>query len=55
MNFKEKLKVRLYLGIGYIIIGLAMIIIFNIVNTGIEFLSSMGLALIVVGFIKIKH
>ena len=55
MNFKEKLKTRLYLGISYIIIGIAMIIVFNIVDTGIEFLTSMGLALIVVGFIKIKH
>ena len=55
MNYKEKLKIRLYLGIGYIILGIAMIIVFNLVNTGIDFLSSWGLAMIVLGIVKIKH
>ena len=55
MNYKEKLKIRLYLGISYIISGIAMIIIFNLVNTGIEFLSSLGLVIIVLGIVKIKH
>ena len=55
MNFKDKLKLRLYLAIAYIVGGLVMILVFNITETGNEYLSSMGLALMVVGIARIRN
>lgn len=55
MDFKKKLKIRLFLAIGYIILGLAMIVIFNIIKTENTFLSSFGLALTVVGIAKTRN
>ncbi len=55
MDFRKKLKIRLFVAIGYIILGLAMIIIFNIINTENDFLSSFGFALIVIGVAKTRR
>lgn len=54
MDFRKKLKIRLSIAIGYIILGLAMIITFNIIKTENEFLSSFGFALIVIGIVQIR-
>ncbi len=55
MDFRKKLKIRLFFAIGYIVLGLAMIIAFNIINTENDFLSSFGFALIVVGVVRIRN
>lgn len=55
MDFRKKLKIRLFLAIGYIVIGLAMLVVFNIIKTENEFLSSFGFALIVVGIVRIRN
>ncbi len=55
MDFKKKLKIRLFFAIGYIILGLVMIVIFNIIKIDNSFLSSFGFALIVVGIAKVRN
>lgn len=54
MDFKKKLKTRLYLAIAYIIIGLATIIAAFITKTSNEFFSSFGFALIVIGIVRVR-
>ena len=55
MDFKKKLKIRLFFAIGYIVLGLAMIVVFNIINTDNNFLSSCGFALMVIGIAKVRN
>lgn len=55
MDFKRKLKIRLFTAISYTILGLAMIILFNIIKTETGFLSSFGFALIIIGIAKIRN
>ena len=55
MDFKKKLKTRLYLAIAYIIIGVAMTVIFNVLGTENEYLSSFGVALAVVGIVRLRN
>ncbi len=55
MKFENKLKLRLYLSIGYIVLGVIMIILFNLRGAENSYLSSMGLALIVVGIVRIRN
>ncbi len=55
MEFRDKLKKRLHLGIAYIVIGIIMIIssfVFDNVN---PFISSYGLALAVMGVVRIRN
>lgn len=54
MDFRKKLKIRLSVAIGYIILGLAMIVAFNIIKTENNFLSSFGFALTVIGIVHIR-
>ena len=54
MDFRKKMKTRLFIAIGYIVIGLALIIVFNIFGTENNFNSSFGFALAVVGIAQIK-
>lgn len=54
MDFKKKLKIRLFIAIGYIVLGFAMIVAFNIINTENDFLSSFGFALVVIGIVNIR-
>ena len=54
MDFRKKLKIRLFIAIGYIILGLAMIVAFNIIKTENNFLSSFGFALVVIGIAQIR-
>ena len=55
MDFKKKLKIRLFFAVGYIILGLGMIVIFNVLNTDNNFLSSFGFALMVIGIAKVRN
>ena len=55
MEFKNKLKTRLYLAIAYIVIGLAMIVVFNIMENSNEFLSTLGLVLVVTGIVRWRN
>ncbi len=55
MDFRKKLKIRLSVAIGYIILGLGMIVAFNIIKTDNNFLSSFGFALIVIGIVHIRN
>ncbi len=54
MDFRKKLKTRRNIAVGYIILGIAMIIIFNIIKTENNFLSSFGFALAVIGIAQIR-
>ena len=54
MDFRKKLKIRLFVAIGYIVLGLAMIVAFNIIKTNNNFLSSFGFALVVIGIAQIR-
>ncbi len=49
MEFKKKLKIRLYLAIGYTLLGLAMIIVFNLFKNSNTLLSTFGLCFFVIG------
>lgn len=55
MDFRKKLKIRLFIAIGYIILGLAMIVTFNLIKTENNFLSSFGFALIIIGIVRIRN
>lgn len=56
MKFKKKLKIRLYTAIAYMILGAAMIVIFNVVvKDATPFLSSFGFALLVIGFANLRR
>ena len=55
MNFRKKLKIRLYIAIGYIILGLGMIISCTIIRPENNFFTSYSLALIVIGIARIKR
>lgn len=55
MNFKKKMKIRLLLGIGYIFLGLAMIIIFFAIKRENDFLSSFGFAIALIGVVRVRN
>ncbi len=55
MDFKKKLKTRLYFGISYVVIGVAMIIVALTVNGTSEYLSPFGTALLVIGIARIRN
>ena len=56
MEFKKKLKIRLYTAIAYMVLGAAMIVLFNVVvKSDNTFLSSFGLALLVIGFANLRR
>lgn len=55
MDFRKKMKIRLFLAIGYIVLGLAMIVAFNLFKTDNSFLSSFGFALIIIGIARIRN
>lgn len=55
MEFKKKLKTRLYLAIAYILSGLTMTLVFNMMNNGNEYLSSLGLAFVVIGIVRVRN
>ncbi len=55
MDFKKKLKIRLFVAISYVILGIAMIVVFNIIKTDNGFFSSFGFALTVIGIARIRN
>ncbi len=55
MDFKKKLKTRLYIAVSYIILGIMIIggtFAFKLEN---EFISSLGLILAVVGIVRMRN
>jgi VIT1/CCC1 family predicted Fe2+/Mn2+ transporter len=55
VNFRKKLKTRLYTGIAYIILGIAMTAVSIICKIENQFISSLGLALAVIGIVRIRN
>ena len=55
MEFKKKLKIRMFVGIALIVLGVAMIVIFNVIKPRNEFLSSFGFAFAVVGVVRLRN
>ena len=55
MEFRKKLKTRLYLAISYMIIGVALIVVSNVVKNSNPFLNYYGIALAVVGVARLKQ
>ncbi len=55
MDFKKKLKIRLFTAITYIVLGAAMIITSLVIKTENEFISSFGFALILIGIVRIRN
>lgn len=55
MDFKKKLKIRLFVAISYLILGIAMIVVFNVIKTDNSFFSSLGFALTVIGIARIRN
>lgn len=53
MDFKKKLKQRLYLAISYCVIGVILIIFAYLRNFENYFISSFGFALLVMGILRI--
>ncbi len=55
MDYKEKLKKRLYIAIIYTALGVMMIVGANITQTDNHFISSFGLGLVICGIIRIRN
>ena len=55
MEFKKRLKIRLYVGITYIFLGIAMIVCGFCIKPYNSYLSSFGLAMIVLGLVRIRN
>ena len=55
MEFKKKMKTRLYLAIAYILSGITMILVFNLMKNGNEYLSSLGFAFVVIGIVRVRN
>jgi len=55
MTFREKLKKRLHIAIGYIVIGVTMIVLAAVLKLENEFLSSFGFALVVCGLVRVRN
>ena len=55
MDFRKKLKIRLYFAISWIILGIAMIIVFSIMDSKSDFLSSFGFALTTIGIVRTRN
>ena len=55
MNYKKNLKLRLYLGISYIVLGIILIVVSFFTNSNNDFMSSFGLVLAVLGVVRIRN
>ena len=55
MDYKKKLKTRLYLAFAYIFLGILMILSAFAVKIDHDFLSSFGLAMILLGLVRIRN
>lgn len=55
MSFKKKLKIRLFCAIFFLALGIALIIISNVIRPANDFLSMFGLGMAVVGIARIRN
>ena len=55
MDYKKKLKQRLYIAIIYISLGVMMIAGTCVVKTDNDFISAFGLAIIIMGLVRIRN
>lgn len=55
MDFKKKLKSRLYIAIIYMAVGVMMIVGANATKTDNAFVASFGIALVVMGIVRIRN
>ncbi len=55
MDFKKRLKMRLYLAIGYLVLGVLIIIVANVTKTENQFLYVFGTLLVVFGIARIRR
>lgn len=55
MDFRKKLKTRLYTAIAYIVLGVMMIVGAFVFKTDNTFVSSFGLTLVVMGIVRIRN
>ncbi len=55
MDFKKKLKTRLYISVGYILVGIILTVAVNVLQPENPFLSTYGIALIVCGIVRIRN
>ena len=55
MDYKKNLKMRLYIGISYIVLGIILIILSSFTNSNKDFMSSFGLILAVLGAVRIRN
>ncbi len=53
MDFKKKLKKRLYYNIGWMVLGVTMVIVWFVTGTENTFLFSFGIAMFTIGVIRI--
>lgn len=54
MDFKKRLKLRLYLSISYMILGVLIIIVANITKTDNQVLYTLGTTLLICGIARIR-
>ena len=55
MNFKKKLRTRLYIAISYIVLGIALIATALITKMENEYFSPLGFAFTVIGIARVKQ
>lgn len=55
MEFKKKLKQRLYIAIVYIVLGIALVAGSFITKTEDSFFSSFGLAIVIMGLVRMRN
>ncbi len=55
MSFKKKMKIRLFVAIGYLVLGAGIIAASVLVRAQQPFFSSYGLALAVIGIVRIRQ
>lgn len=55
MDYRKKLNKRLYFGIGYIVIGITMILLTFIVKTKNDYVSTLGLIIALMGLVRIRN
>ena len=53
MDFKKRMRQRWYLAVSYCVIGLALIVVFWMGETGNYFINSFGFALLAIGITRI--
>ena len=55
MEFKKKLKIRFWVAVSYILLGLGTIVVALVINPKNDFLSSFGFAITVIGGVRLRN